>query len=182
MVRGMRQQQNRSPDVVQLIEQLERHCLASDDNGSLISKSAFADLRLAREEMCRERLRYLEAMAIYAEAIAMLEEYQQANAVGNLGGIRDVHGMYPQLGLKSSPQGFGAYPLICKIYSGDDKIRMYLVEATEEASIAYNRAVTRLREYQGVDPHFHGIAKQYHEIVRKLESMQWTTRQVEMDL
>ncbi|GAB2230542.1 hypothetical protein Drorol1_Dr00014812 [Drosera rotundifolia] len=425
MVRGMQQQQqqqNLATDVVQLIEQLERHCLAPDDDGSLISKSAFADLRLAREEMCRERLRYLEAMAIYAEAIAMVEEYQQANAVGNLGGIRDVHGMYPQLGLKSSPQVYETLehwlvvaeasqklrlPLISKdgeiheeeiekwstlsrssldststcvtmssssnstsyansmpsavnipfngndpgdpeiggvpnrylgitpgylwqtqlrhapfppdmaeyqmslsreiegrlktkcdklsealwmddsglspgsqisssrlpervkliieeiereeaalqedLYSADrkfaeyynvleqvlgvliklvkdlklqhqheydelqkkwlckrceamgaklrvlehillfatytpetipalHKIRMYLVEATEEASIAYNRAVTRLREYQGVDPHFDTIAKQYHEIVQKLENMQWTIRQVEMDL
>ncbi|OVA06605.1 hypothetical protein BVC80_1737g11 [Macleaya cordata] len=62
------------------------------------------------------------------------------------------------------------------------KIRKYLVEATEEASIAYNKAVTRLREYQGVDPHFDTIARQYHEIVKKLEGMQWTIHQVEMDL
>ncbi|KAF4346966.1 hypothetical protein G4B88_027673 [Cannabis sativa] len=62
------------------------------------------------------------------------------------------------------------------------KIRKYLVEATEEASIAYNKAVTRLREYQGVDPHFDSIAKQYREIVKDLETMQWTIHQVEMDL
>ncbi|GAU20470.1 hypothetical protein TSUD_130280 [Trifolium subterraneum] len=62
------------------------------------------------------------------------------------------------------------------------KIRKYLVEATEEASIAYNKAVTRLREYQGVDPHFDDIARQYHDIVKKLENMQWTIDQVEMDL
>ncbi|KAG6529734.1 hypothetical protein ZIOFF_011948 [Zingiber officinale] len=62
------------------------------------------------------------------------------------------------------------------------KIRKYLLEATEEASIAYNKAVTRLREYQGVDPHFDTIARQYHEIVKKLEGMQWTIHQVEMDL
>ncbi|WVY95380.1 hypothetical protein V8G54_034468 [Vigna mungo] len=62
------------------------------------------------------------------------------------------------------------------------KIRKYLVEATEEASIAYNKAVTRLREYQGVDPHFDNIARQYHDIVQKLENMQWTIHQVEMDL
>ncbi|EPS65378.1 hypothetical protein M569_09399, partial [Genlisea aurea] len=62
------------------------------------------------------------------------------------------------------------------------KIRKYLVESTEEASLAYNKAVTRLREYQGVDPHFDSIAKQYHDIVKKLENMQWTIQQVEMDL
>lgn len=42
--------------------------------------------------------------AIYSEAIAMVEEYQQAISVGNLGGIRDASGLYPQLGLKNSPQ------------------------------------------------------------------------------
>ncbi|KAH6757472.1 HAUS augmin-like complex subunit, partial [Perilla frutescens var. hirtella] len=62
------------------------------------------------------------------------------------------------------------------------KIRKYLVESTEEASLAYNKAVTRLREYQGVDPHFDTIARQYHDIVTKLENMQWTIHQVEMDL
>ncbi|CAN6243642.1 unnamed protein product, partial [Urochloa humidicola] len=42
--------------------------------------------------------------------------------------------------------------------------------------------ISRLREYQGVDPHFDVIARQYHEIVKKLEGMQWTIHQVEMDL
>ncbi|KAA8526980.1 hypothetical protein F0562_008791 [Nyssa sinensis] len=308
--------------------------------------------------MSRERLRYLEAMAIYCEAIAMVEEYQQAVSVANLGGIRDVQGLYPQLGLKNSPQVYEdlehrlvvaeaaqrlRLPLISKdgeiheeeiekwsiifskhhyqwtwqdyqmslfreiearlkakcdkladsfiiddidpsngsqnssarlpervkliieeigreekalrddLYSADRKfaeyynvleqilgvliklvkdlklqhqhkydelqktwlckrcetmnaklrvlehilfletytqesipalhqIRKYLVEATEEASLAYHKAVTRLREYQGVDPHFDTIARQYHDIVQKLENMQWTIRQVEMDL
>nr|GMD50222.1 AUGMIN subunit 4-like [Ipomoea batatas] len=62
------------------------------------------------------------------------------------------------------------------------KIRKYLVESTEEASLAYNKAATRLREYQGVDPHFDMIARQYHDIVKKLENMRWTIQQVEMDL
>ncbi|KAI3902502.1 hypothetical protein MKW92_028018 [Papaver armeniacum] len=412
--------QNLASDVTQLIEQLDRHCLAPD--GSMVSKSAYRDLQLAREEMSRERLRYLEAMAIYCEANAMIEEYQQAISVGNIGGIRDVQGLYPQLGLKCSPQVYESLehrlvvaeaaqrlrlPLISKdgevheeeieklsimsrssldststsvtissssnstnyansvansntlvvsstdagepevggvpnrflgitpsylrqmqlqqspsimemteyqlplgrvvearlkakcdklvdafsmdgvdssssgqisisrlpervkliteeiereeaalredLYAADrkfaeyysvleqilgvliklvkdlklqhqhqydelrktwlckrcetmnaklrvlehlllrdtytpdsipalHKIRKYLVEATEEASIAYNKAVTRLREYQGVDPHFDNIARQYHEIVKKLEGMQWTIHQVEMDL
>ncbi|PPS11652.1 hypothetical protein GOBAR_AA08987 [Gossypium barbadense] len=63
-----------------------------------------ANVIQAREEMSRERLRYLEAMAIYCEAIAMVEEYQQAVSVANLGGIRDIQGFYPQLGLKNAPQ------------------------------------------------------------------------------
>ncbi|KAG8492650.1 hypothetical protein CXB51_010108 [Gossypium anomalum] len=62
------------------------------------------------------------------------------------------------------------------------KIGKYLVEATEEASAAYNKAVTRLREYQGVDPHFDTIARRYHDVVKKLENMQWTIHQVGMDL
>uniref|UniRef100_A0A803N148 AUGMIN subunit 4 n=1 Tax=Chenopodium quinoa TaxID=63459 RepID=A0A803N148_CHEQI len=326
MVKGL-QQQNLSADVTQLVDQLERHCLASD--GSLVSKSAYYDLQLAREEMCRERLRYLEAMAIYCEAITMVEEYQQALSVANPGGIRDVQSLYPQLGLKNSPQvyetlehrlvvaeaaqklrlphiskdgeiheediekwsimsrssldsnstnltmsssttstnyatstpstianvapsnatdtsdpGIGGVPnrylgitsnylwqtqlnqvplsvgmaeyqmslfreiearLTVKcdqvadaiVMDNDElqktwqikrheamgaKLRNYLVEATEEASAAYNKAVTRLREYQGVDPHFDTIARQYHDIVKKLENMQWTIHQVEMDL
>ncbi|KAF6168123.1 hypothetical protein GIB67_011508, partial [Kingdonia uniflora] len=89
-------------DVTQLIEQLDRHCLAPD--GSLLSKSAYYDLQLAREEMCKERLHYLEALAIYGEATAMVEEYQQAVSMASLGGMRDVQSVYPQLGLKSSPK------------------------------------------------------------------------------
>ncbi|KAL4335688.1 hypothetical protein GQ457_07G013440 [Hibiscus cannabinus] len=410
--------QNLPADVIQVIDQLERHCLSPD--GSLLSKSSYYDLQLAREEMSRERLRYLEAMAIYCEAIGMVEEYQQAVSVVNLGGIRDLQGLYPQ-GLKNSPQVYETLehrlavaeaaqrlrlPLISKdgeiqeeeiekwsimsrssldststsltissssnslnyansaatagaaanntgdsgepgvggvpnrflgitpaylwqtqlqhmplsmdmadyqlalsreidarlkskcdklaeafvddidsssgsqssssrlpervkliieeiereeaalredLYSADrkfaeyynvleqilgvliklvkdlklqhqhkydelqktwlckrcetmnaklrvlehvllletytqesipalHKIRKYLVEATEEASAAYNKAVTRLREYQGVDPYFDTIARQYHDVVKKLENMQWTIHQVEMDL
>ncbi|KAG6755106.1 hypothetical protein POTOM_040920 [Populus tomentosa] len=403
-------------DVSQVIDQLERHCLAPD--GSLVSKSAFSDLQLAREEMSRERLRYLEALAIYCEAIAMVEEYQQQGVtMANLGGIRDVQGsnsspqVYETLEHRlvvaeaaqklrlpliskdgeiheeeiekwtvmsrssldststsvtisstsnsinytnssanstasaannaafltnndSTEPGVGGVPnrflgitpaylwqthlqqmpfmmdiaeyqmslscevearlkakcikladafvddidsmpvnqnstarlpervkliieeiekeeaalredlysadrkfaeyyndelqktwlckrcetmsakLSCDAILGDEmltfefynyhlrvlehvllletytqesipalhKIRKYLVEATEEASIAYNKAVTRLREYQGVDPHFDTIARQYHDIVKKLENMQWTIHQVEMDL
>ncbi|KAL6283981.1 hypothetical protein ACE6H2_014910 [Prunus campanulata] len=76
MVKGLQLpgQQNLPPDVTHLIDQLERHCLAPD--ASLVSKSAYFDLQLAREEMSNERLRYLEAMAIYSEAIAMVEEYE----------------------------------------------------------------------------------------------------------
>ncbi|KAL9678016.1 hypothetical protein QQ045_015854 [Rhodiola kirilowii] len=83
---------NLPPDVAQLVDQLERHCLAPD--GSLLSKSAYCDLQLAREEMCKERLRYLEAMAVYSEATAMIEDYQQAVAGG---GIREAHGFHSQL-------------------------------------------------------------------------------------
>lgn len=411
--------QNLAPDVIQLIDQLERHCLAPD--GSFISKSTYYDLQMAREEMCKERQRYLEALAIYVEAIAMVEEYQQAVSGANFGGIRDV-------GLKCPAQVYEALehrmvvaeaaqklrlPLISKdgeiheeeiekwstmsrssldstctsitissssnstnytnvsavgtgtattsalsggladsselevggvpnrylgitpaylwqtqlqqlqlpmdmaeyamslareignrldskcdrlmdavitgdidsptnsrnstarlpervkliieeiereeavwredLYSSDrkfaeyynvleqilgvliklvkeiklqhqhkydelhktwlckrcetmsaklrvlenvllldtytsetipalHKIRKYLVESTEEASLAYNKAVTRLREYQGVDPHFDSIARQYHDIVKKLENMRWTIHQVEMDI
>lgn len=46
----------------------------------------------------------LVAQAIYSEAIAMVEEYQQAISVSNLGGIRDTGNLYPQLGLRNTPQ------------------------------------------------------------------------------
>ncbi|KAI3828309.1 hypothetical protein L1987_02409 [Smallanthus sonchifolius] len=77
--------------------------------------------------------------------------------------------------------------LLLETYTQDSvpalhKIRKYLVEATEEASLAYNKAVTRLREYQGVDQHFDTIARQYQDMVKKLENMQWTIHQVEMDV
>ncbi|KAJ6724591.1 AUGMIN SUBUNIT 4 FAMILY MEMBER [Salix viminalis] len=420
MVKGGVQNPGLAADVSQVIDQLERHCLAPD--GSLVSKSACSDLQLAREEMSRERLRYLESLAIYCEAIAMVEEYQQQGvSMANLGGIRDVqssnnsHQVYeileyrlviaeaaqklrlpliskdgeihekeiekwtalsrssldststsvaisstsnsinytnssanitasaannalfltnndstePEVGgvpnrflgitpaylwqthhqqmpftmdiaeyqmslscevearlkakcikladafvddidsspvnqnstarlpervklitdeiekeeaalredLYSADRKFAEYynvleqilgvliklvkdlklqhqhkydelqktwlckrcetmnaklrvlehVLLLETYTQESipalhKIRKYLVEATEEASIAYNKAVTRLREYQGVDPHFDTIARQYHDIVKKLENMQWTIHQVEMDL
>ncbi|KAJ8426931.1 hypothetical protein Cgig2_006753 [Carnegiea gigantea] len=119
------QQQNLTADVTQLTEQLERHCLAPD--GSLVSKSAYSDLQLAREEMCRERLRYLEAMAIYCEAIAMVEEYQQALSVANLGGIRDVQGLYPQLGLKNSPQVYETLEHRLVVAEAAQKLRLPLI-------------------------------------------------------
>ncbi|CAN1242955.1 AUGMIN subunit 4 [Linum perenne] len=62
------------------------------------------------------------------------------------------------------------------------KIRKYLIEATEEATLAYNKAATRLNEYLGVDPQFDMIARQYQEIVRKLENLQWTIHEVEKDV
>lgn len=34
----------------------------------------------------------------------MVEGYQQGVSVASLGGIRDVQGLYSQLGLKNSPQ------------------------------------------------------------------------------
>lgn len=40
----------------------------------------------------------------------MVEGYQQAVSVANIGGLRDVQGLYSQLGLKNSPQ-----VLICKL-------------------------------------------------------------------
>ncbi|XP_068311995.1 AUGMIN subunit 4-like [Pyrus communis] len=400
MAKGLQQLQgqNLPPDVAHVVDQLERHCLAPD--GSLGSKSAYYDLQLAREEMCRERIRYLEAMAIYGEAIAMVEEYQQglkhsseaelyetlehrmtvaeaaqrsrlplvskdgevheeeiekcsimsrssldstctgvtissssnstnytaSNSLSfsatdivepGLGGAPNRFlGITPaylwQTQLQQSPfcvdmkeyqlclsreiearleekcdkladalviddidssplhetsssqlpervkliteeiereeealqedlysadrkfseyynvleQILGVlvklikdlklhhqhnydelqktwlckrcvtmsaklrkleYAIVGQTYTKESvpalhKIRKYLTDATEEASVTYNKAVTRLHEYQGVDPHFDQIARQYREIVKKLENMNWTIHQVEMDL
>ncbi|GLU23666.1 hypothetical protein SLE2022_396550 [Rubroshorea leprosula] len=127
MVKGS---QNLPADVSQVIDQLERHCLAPD--GSLVSKSAYYDLQLAREEMSRERLRYLEAMAIYCEAIAMVEDYQQAVSVANLGGIRDVQGLYPQLGLKNSPQVYETLEHRLVVAEAAQRLRLPLISKDGE--------------------------------------------------
>ncbi|KHG14666.1 HAUS augmin-like complex subunit 4 [Gossypium arboreum] len=127
MVKGV---QNLPADVIQVIDQLERHCLSPD--GSLISKSAYYDLQLAREEMSRERLRYLEAMAIYCEAIAMVEEYQQAVSVANLGGIRDIQGFYPQLGLKNSPQVYETLEHRLVVAEAAQRLRLPLISKDGE--------------------------------------------------
>ncbi|GAV72918.1 hypothetical protein CFOL_v3_16406 [Cephalotus follicularis] len=132
MVKGLQggSNQNVASDVSQVIDQLERHCLAPD--ASLVSKSAFADLQLAREEMSRERLRYLESMAIYCEAIGMVEEYQQAVSVSSLGGIRDVQGLYPQHGLKSSPQVYETLEHRLVVSEAAQRLRLPLISKDGE--------------------------------------------------
>ncbi|XP_040990645.1 AUGMIN subunit 4 [Juglans microcarpa x Juglans regia] len=119
--------QNLPPDVAQVIDQLERHCLAPD--GSLVPRPAYYDLQLAREEMSRERLRYLEAMAIYCEAIAMVEEYQQAVSVANL---RDIQGLYPQLGLNNSPQVYKTLEHRMILAEAAQKLRLPLISKDGE--------------------------------------------------
>ncbi|KAM7492707.1 hypothetical protein LguiA_035628 [Lonicera macranthoides] len=122
--------QNLPSDVTQLIDQLERHCLAPD--GSLVSKSAYYDLQLAREEMARERLRYLEAMAIYCEAVGMVEEYQQAISMANFGGIRDVQSLYPPNGLKNSPQVYEALEHRLVVAEASQRLRLPLISKDGE--------------------------------------------------
>lgn len=129
-MKGLQQGQNLPSDVTQVIEQLERHCLAPDS--SLVSKSAFFDLQLAREEMSRERLRYLEAMAIYSEAIAMAEEYQQAVSVATLGGIRDLQSSYTQLGLKNSPQVYETLEHRMVVAEAAQRLRLPLISKDGE--------------------------------------------------
>lgn len=122
--------QNLPADVTQLIDQLERHCLAPD--GSLVSKSAYYDLKFAREEMSRERLRYLESMALYCEANAMVEEYQQAVSAANLGGVRDVQGLYPQLGFKNSPQVYETLEHRLVVAEAAQRLRLPLISEDGE--------------------------------------------------
>ncbi|KAL6554014.1 AUGMIN subunit 4 [Orobanche minor] len=122
--------QNLPGDVNQVMDQLERHCLAPD--GSLIPKSTYYDLQFAREEMCKERQRYLEALAVYIEAIAMVEEYQQAVSVANLGGIRDVQGLYPQLGLMSSPQVYETLEHRMVVSEAAQRLRLPLISKDGE--------------------------------------------------
>lgn len=122
--------QTLAADVSQVIEQLERHCLAPD--GSLVAKSAYYDFQLAREEMARERLRYLEAMAVYCEAVAMVEEYQQAVSVANLGGIRDLQTLFSQLGLRSSPQVYEALEQRLVVAEAAQRLRLPLLSKDGE--------------------------------------------------
>lgn len=129
MVKGLHGQ-NLPADVAQVVDHLERHCLAPD--GSLISKPLFNDLQLAREEMCRERLRYLEAMAIYSEAIAMVEEYQLATSVSNLGAIRDTGNLYPQLGLRNSPQVYQTLEHQMVVAEAAQRLRLPLISKDGE--------------------------------------------------
>ncbi|KAE8125545.1 hypothetical protein FH972_020338 [Carpinus fangiana] len=128
MVKGLVLQggQTLPADVAQVIDQLERHCFAPD--GSLVPKPAFYDLQLAREEMSRERLRYLEAMAIYCEAIAMVEENQQAVSVRG-----DVQGLYPQqLGLNNSSQVYKTLEHRMVIAEAAQKLRLPLISKDGE--------------------------------------------------
>ncbi|KAK6124587.1 hypothetical protein DH2020_041667 [Rehmannia glutinosa] len=122
--------QNLPADVSQVMDQLERHCLAPD--GSLISKSTYYDFQLAREEMCKERQRYLESLAVHIEAMAMVEEYQQAVSVANLGGIRDVQGLYPQLGLKNLPQVYEALEHRMVVAEAAQRLRLPLISKDGE--------------------------------------------------
>ncbi|KAK7287527.1 hypothetical protein RIF29_00808 [Crotalaria pallida] len=129
MVKGLHGQ-NLPADVAQVVDQLERYCMAPD--GSLISKPLFNDLQLVREEMCRERLRYLEAMAVYSEAVAMVEEYQQAISVSNLGAIRDTGGLYPQLGLRNSPQVYETLEHQMVVAEAAQRLRLPLISKDGE--------------------------------------------------
>ncbi|CAA0828611.1 Unknown protein [Striga hermonthica] len=121
---------NLPADVNQVVDQLERHCLAPD--GSLISKSTYYDLQLAREEMCKERQRYLETLAVYIEMMAMVEEYQQAISVANMGGIPDVQGLYPKLGLKNPPQVYEALEHRMMVAEAAQRLRLPMISKDGE--------------------------------------------------
>ncbi|PKU87566.1 hypothetical protein MA16_Dca018097 [Dendrobium catenatum] len=98
----------------------------------------------------------------------MVKEYQQVVSTANHGGVRDHQTLYPHFGLACSPHVLVCLPFILCICQLEDFYRICLV--------------TLLREYQGVDPYFDSIARQYNDIVKKLEGMLWTIHQVEMDL
>ncbi|GBG61213.1 hypothetical protein CBR_g19746 [Chara braunii] len=60
-------------------------------------------------------------------------------------------------------------------------IRGHLQQAIEEATTAYNRATTRLREFEGVDPHFDEIASRYRDLTARLKQSEWTLNEVQKD-
>ncbi|THG12810.1 hypothetical protein TEA_016140 [Camellia sinensis var. sinensis] len=119
--------QNLPADVTQLIDQLDRHCLSPD--GSLLSKSSYYDLQLALS-LSLSLISCLSA--IYCEAIAMVEDYQQAVSVASLVGIQDVQGLYPQLGLKNSPQVYEALEHRLVVAEAAQKLRLPLISKDGE--------------------------------------------------
>ncbi|KAJ7541491.1 hypothetical protein O6H91_10G062100 [Diphasiastrum complanatum] len=126
-VAGQQQQQQAQSQegLLHVLEQLERHCLAPD--ASLVTKSVYYDLLLAREEMGRERLRYLEVMAVYSEAITLVEEYQQAISVANSGGNFDLQAVLPQFGLRCAPQVYEALEQHLIISEASQRLRLPLI-------------------------------------------------------
>ncbi|KAJ4788378.1 HAUS augmin-like complex subunit 4 [Rhynchospora pubera] len=123
------------PEVTHVIEQLERHCLAPD--ASLLSKSAYDDLQQAKEEMLKERRNYLEAMAVYCEAIAMVEEYQQtASASAGLGSgfssLKDITGLYPNLKLNCSNQVYESLEHHLAVAEATQRLRLPLLSKSGE--------------------------------------------------
>lgn len=118
------------PGLANVLEQLERHCLATD--GSLIARSAYLDLIQAREEMGRERLRYLEAMAIYCEATAIVEDFQHAISVASSGGMRDVQALFSQLGLRSSAEVYETLEQRLVIAEAAQRLRLPLLSKDGE--------------------------------------------------
>ncbi|KAF2314199.1 hypothetical protein GH714_024027 [Hevea brasiliensis] len=73
-----------------------------------------------------------ELIAIYCEAIAMVEEYQQAVSVANLGGIRDIQGLYPQLSLKNSSQVYEILEHRLVVAEAAQKLRLPLISKDGE--------------------------------------------------
>ncbi|KAJ3693949.1 hypothetical protein LUZ60_009429 [Juncus effusus] len=127
-------QQHVPAEVVHVMEQLERHCLAPD--GSLLSKSAFVDLQQAKEEMLKERGRYLEAMAVYGEAISMVEEYQQAMSasagIGGFNSLKDMKTLYPHLNLDCSPQVYESLEHHLTVSEASQRLRLPLLSKSSE--------------------------------------------------
>ncbi|CAI0379816.1 unnamed protein product [Linum tenue] len=113
------------------------------------------------------------------EHVLLLETYTQ-ESIPALHKIRFV--VLTSLILQDRCMKRQRFHLIKNVKTPCSCFRKYLIEATEEASLAYNKAATRLHEYLGVDPQFDTIARQYQEIVRKLENLQWTIHEVEKDV
>ncbi|GBG70588.1 hypothetical protein CBR_g6714 [Chara braunii] len=61
-------------------------------------------------------------------------------------------------------------------------IRGHLQQAMEEDSAVYSRAKTRLREFEGIDPHFDEIATRYGHLTARLKQSEWTLNEVQKDL
>lgn len=116
--------QAQTPGLVQVLDLLDRYCLAPD--GSLVVKSTYQDLLLAREEMGKERLRYFEAVALHCEAVAMVEEYHQAISVANAGGMRDLQAVLAQLGFRSNALVYEALAQRLTIAEAAQRLRLPL--------------------------------------------------------
>ncbi|CAM6088408.1 unnamed protein product [Calypogeia fissa] len=117
--------QAQTPSLLQVLDLLDRYCLAPD--GSLVVKSTYQDLLLAREEMGKERLRYFEAVALHCEAVAIVEEYHQAVSVANAGGMRDLQAVLSQLGFRSNALVYEALAQRLTIAEAAQRLRLPLI-------------------------------------------------------
>jgi HAUS augmin-like complex subunit 4 len=64
---------------------------------------------------------------VYSEAVALVEEYQQALSVASMGGVRDLMSVFAQLDLRSSPQTYDALEQRLAVSEAIQRLRLPLL-------------------------------------------------------